>query len=164
MAIKTSKEPKMPEPVITYRGTVYPWHCDHMGHMNVMWYVSKFDEATWQLFSHLGLTNSRLQNDGTGMAAVEQNLQYKRELHAGDVITIRSAVLGVREKSIRLTHEMSNDATEEIAAITVIIGVHLDTNTRRARPLPADIRERAIRMGAEDGAGQPKRPGDESRS
>ena len=23
----------------TYRGIVYPWHCDHMGHKNVMWYV-----------------------------------------------------------------------------------------------------------------------------
>ena len=22
--------------VETYRGAVYPWHCDHMGHMNVM--------------------------------------------------------------------------------------------------------------------------------
>jgi acyl-CoA thioester hydrolase len=21
----------------TYRGTVYPWQCDHVGHMNVMW-------------------------------------------------------------------------------------------------------------------------------
>lgn len=21
---------------VTYRGTVYPWQCDHMGHMNVM--------------------------------------------------------------------------------------------------------------------------------
>ena len=26
----------------TYRGIVYPWHCDHMGHMNVMWYAGKF--------------------------------------------------------------------------------------------------------------------------
>ena len=43
----------MSEAVITYRGTVYPWHCDHMSHMNVMWYVSKFDEATWQFFNHL---------------------------------------------------------------------------------------------------------------
>jgi acyl-CoA thioester hydrolase len=25
--------------LITYRGAVYPWHCDHRGHMNVMWYV-----------------------------------------------------------------------------------------------------------------------------
>ena len=35
----------------TYRGAVYPWHCDHMGHMNVMWHVGKFDEATWNLFA-----------------------------------------------------------------------------------------------------------------
>ena len=35
-------------PIVTYRGTVFPWHCDHMGHMNVMWYTGKFDEATWQ--------------------------------------------------------------------------------------------------------------------
>src|SRR6266542_3912128 len=24
-------------PPITYRGVVYPWQCDHMGHLNVMW-------------------------------------------------------------------------------------------------------------------------------
>ena len=46
--------------VITYRGTVYPWQCDHMGHMNVMWYVGKFDEATWQILSTLGLSRTRL--------------------------------------------------------------------------------------------------------
>ena len=28
---------------LTYRGGVYPWHCDHVSHMNVMWYVGKFD-------------------------------------------------------------------------------------------------------------------------
>jgi acyl-CoA thioester hydrolase len=32
---------------LSYRGAVYPWQCDHMGHMNVMWYVGKFDKATW---------------------------------------------------------------------------------------------------------------------
>ena len=35
----------------TYRGTVYPWQCDHVGHMNIMWYVGKFDEANWNLFA-----------------------------------------------------------------------------------------------------------------
>jgi acyl-CoA thioester hydrolase len=33
----------MSDLIETYRGAVYPWHCDHMGHMNVMWYVGKFD-------------------------------------------------------------------------------------------------------------------------
>ena len=51
----------MAELTLTYRGTIYPWHCDHMGHMNVMWYVGKFDEATWQLLAAVGLTAARLR-------------------------------------------------------------------------------------------------------
>src|SRR5262249_6078235 len=41
------------EPLITARSVVYPWQCDHMGHMNVMWYTGKFDEATWHLFNQI---------------------------------------------------------------------------------------------------------------
>jgi len=28
--------------ILSYKGTVYPWHCDHMGHMNVMWYEKDY--------------------------------------------------------------------------------------------------------------------------
>ena len=49
------------EAEITYRGAVYPWHCDHVGHMNVMWYVGKFDEATWNLFHRVGITPAYLR-------------------------------------------------------------------------------------------------------
>ena len=55
--------------LLTYRGTVYPWQCDHIGHMNVMSYVGKFDEATWHLFAQIGLTPSYLRESGRGMAA-----------------------------------------------------------------------------------------------
>src|SRR5215813_3794237 len=79
----------MAESIVTYRGTIYPWHCDHMGHMNVMWYVGKFDEATWQLLASVGLSSTRLRQEGIGMVAVEQHIEYKRELVAGDLITIR---------------------------------------------------------------------------
>jgi acyl-CoA thioester hydrolase len=134
---------------VTHRGTVYPSQCDHMGHMNVMWYVAKFDEASWQLMSALGLTASRFKSEGIGMAAVEQHIEYKRELHAGDVVTIRSSVLSVTEKSIKVLHQMRNDETGEIAAITIIVAVHLDSIVRRARALPTDVRERAAHMIAE---------------
>ena len=73
----------MPDLPITYRGVVYPWHCDHVGHMNVMWYVGKFDEATWHFFAMFGLTPSFLREQGRGMAAVQQNITYKRELRPG---------------------------------------------------------------------------------
>ena len=136
----------MADLVVTYRGTIYPWHCDHMGHMNVMWYVGKFDEATWHLLASAGLTAKRMREDGIGMAAVEQRIEYKRELLAGDLITIRSRFQEVREKALLFVHEMTNEATQEVAARTFLTGVCLDTRTRKARPLPADVREHVLTM------------------
>jgi acyl-CoA thioester hydrolase len=92
----------------TYRGAIYPWHCDHMGHMNVMWYVGK----------------------------------YKRELHAGDTVIVRSAFLEVREKLARFVHEMRNAVTDEVSAICVLTGVHIDAQARKSCPFPAEIVER----------------------
>ena len=133
----------MSEMPITYRGTVYPRHCDHMGHMNVMWYVGKFDEATWQFFAALGMTPSFLRDSHRGMAAVEQRIVYRRELHAGDTVTIRTEVLEVRDKSLRFAHEMRRDEDGELAATTVLTGVHLDTIARKAQSLPDPVRTRA---------------------
>jgi acyl-CoA thioester hydrolase len=134
----------MAEPVLTYRGAIYPWHCDHMGHMNVMWYVGKFDEATWHLLATVGLTSKRMREEVIGLVAVEQRIEYKRELLAGDLITIRSRFQEVREKALLFVHEMTNEETQEVAARTFLTGVCLDTKTRKARPLPGDVRERIV--------------------
>jgi acyl-CoA thioester hydrolase len=131
--------------IVNYR-PVYPWQCDHMGHMNVMWYVGKLDEASWQLLAMLGLTRSRFGQDGAGMAAIEQRLEYKRELRAGDVVTIRSAVRRVDEKAISMVHELLNDETGQVAAITMLVTVHIDAFARKAGPLPSDVRTRAALM------------------
>lgn len=136
----------MSEALLTYRGTVYPWQCDHMGHMNVMWYVGKFDEATWQFFNALGLAPCLLRDSSRGMAAVDQHITYLRELHAGDVVTVRSALLEVKEKSIRFVHEMTNDESHEVVARTTLKGVHLNTRTRKSCPFPEDILARAAAM------------------
>jgi len=129
----------MPEAMITYRGVVYPWHCDHMGHMNVMWYVGKFDEATWQILAAVGASPSRMRTEGFGLVAVEQHIEYKRELRAGDLLTIRSSVLEAREKSVRFVHQMTKEESGELAAKTVVTGVCIDISTRKARALPHDI-------------------------
>ena len=125
---------------ITYKGTVYPWHCDHMGHMNVMWYVGKFDEATWHLFARIGLSPSRLREGERGMAAVQQNIAYKRELLAGDIVEVESRILEVREKVLRFSHEMRNAETGELAASCELTGVHMDRRLRKACAFPEEIR------------------------
>jgi len=131
------------EPMLTYKGTVFPWHCDEMGHMNVMWYVGKFDEATRHLFNAIGITPTFVRENKRGMAAVEQTIQYKRELLAGDVVTVHSRLDEIRDKSVRFTHEMRKADTGEVAATTTLTGVHIDTVARRACPFPQSVREKA---------------------
>ena len=128
---------------ITYRGTIYPWQCDHVGHMNVMWYVGKFDEATWHLFNSIGLTPTFLRENHRGMAAVQQNIAYKRELMAGDVVEIESAILEMREKLIRFSHRMLNVENREVAAECEITAVHLDRKIRKSIPFPDNVRAAA---------------------
>src|SRR5215467_3763122 len=140
--VSSDRDEVAKELLIAARGVVYPWHCDHMGHMNVMWYTGKFDDATWHLFNHIGITPSYLRNNKRGMAAVHQETTYKRELLAGDLITIRSGILEIREKVIRFYHEMLNDETHEVVAATILTGVHLDTGTRKSCPFPTGILER----------------------
>ena len=125
---------------ITYKGTVYPWQCDHVGHMNIMWYVGKFDEANWNFFATLGLTPTYLREQHRGMAAVQQNITYKRELIAGDIVEVRSRALEVREKSLRFLHEMWNVETSELAASCELTGVHMDRRERKAVPFPETVR------------------------
>jgi len=132
----------MSELVSTYRGTVQAWHCDHMGHMNVMWYVGKFDEATWNLLSQMGLTGAYFRERQRGMVAVEQRLQYRRELVAGDTLVIASGVLEMKAKALLFFHEMRNGETGEVAATCRLTGVHIDTLSRKSQALPADVAAR----------------------
>jgi len=128
---------------LTYKGVVYPWQCDQMDHMNVMWYTGKFDEATWNLLAELGVTRSYLDDQQRGMVAVQQNTSYTQELLGGDVIEIRSEILEVRDKVIRFQHEMRNLQTGQVAAVTELTGVHMDRQTRKSCPLPESIRTAA---------------------
>ena len=124
------------QPLLTYRGTVYPWHCDHVGHMNNMWYAGKFDEASWNLMLQIGITPGYLRESGKGMAAVEQVTTFKRELKAGDSVEVLTELLEVRERVVRFVHTMLNVETGDECATCRITGVHVDMQTRRACPLP----------------------------
>jgi acyl-CoA thioester hydrolase len=128
---------------ITYRGVVYPSQCDHMGHMNVTWYTQKFDEATWNVFAAIGIDSTYTRERQHGMAGLEQHIFYKKELVAGDTVTIRSRVLEIREKVIRFQHEMYKNGSDELAATSELTAAHVDLVARKARPFPSEIMARA---------------------
>ena len=80
------------------------------------------------------------------MAGVQQNITYKQELRAGDLITISSGILEMREKVIRFVHEMRNDEAGNISAVTVLTVVHMDLKTRKSCPFPDNVLMRGREM------------------
>ena len=127
--------------LLTHRGAVYTWHCDHYGHMNNMWYSAKFDEAGWNLANALGFTRSHMASTKTGLATVEQVTTFKRELLAGDTVEVWSTVVEVRERVIRAFHALHCVETGEVCATCAITVVHMSLEARRAMPIP-DLQRR----------------------
>jgi acyl-CoA thioester hydrolase len=117
-----------------------------MGHMNVMWYVGKFDEATWNLMAVIGITAGYMRDTQTGMAGVQQNITYKREIFAGAILEIRSHIVSIAEKKIVFVHEMREAERDEVCAVCELTAVHIDRVSRRATPFPPDVRTRAEPM------------------
>ena len=135
----------MAELPVTSRGVVYPWHMDHMGHMNVQHYVAMFHHGTWIFFAQvLGMDTAFFREHQTGMVAVEQTLKYRRELVAGDIVDIRSGLLEIKDKSIRFFHRMTHGGTGALVATSVYTGVYLDTQARKSVPLPAEVKARGL--------------------
>jgi len=128
--------------LITYRGVVYPWHCDHLGHMNNMWYAGKFDEASWNLLLQLGMPPSYFRDNARGLATVEQITEFKHELLAGDVVEVRSHIIEVREKVLRLVNTMVNAETGVEAATQTVTAVHVDLKARKSCPIPPALKAR----------------------
>jgi acyl-CoA thioester hydrolase len=127
----------------TYRGFVYPWCIDHVGHMNVQSYVGRFDEASWHFLACLGLTPSFLAAQARGLVALDQRIQYRREVLAGSLLEVGTELLELGDKTLRYLHRMRNsETTEEVATMDLLVG-YLDKTTRRMTPLPDVIAARA---------------------
>jgi acyl-CoA thioester hydrolase len=135
-------------PIETQRGVVYPWSIDHVGHMNVQFYAARFDEASWQFLSQIGLSPAFLKRSGRAAVAVDQRTQYKREVFAGSLLHITSELVSLGRSSIQFVHRMYDSETSEEVAVSEITGVYFDTYRRAATPLPASVHRRAAQMRA----------------
>jgi len=127
----------------TYRGFVYPWSMDHIGHMNVQFYTARFDEATWHFFARLGITPGFLKENKRGMVALDQRTQYKQEVLAGTLLHITTDLLEIKRKTIRFQHRMFNSETGQEVATTELVGAYLDADQRKTTEFPQAVLDAA---------------------
>ena len=126
--------------VETFRGVVYPWHCDHQNHMTVMHYVGMFDAAFWHHVALFGFTPGYLKSENLGFADVKDILQYMAELPVGSLVVIRSGVIRVGGKSFTALHEMYDAENDTLAATSEKTSAFFNLTTRSSEPLPDHLK------------------------
>ncbi|RMG76811.1 MAG: thioesterase [Bacteroidetes bacterium] len=130
---------KEPKKVLTYKGAVMTWECDSNGHMNVMYYINKFEQGGRNFGHAMGLTDIG-KGENTGVVVVEQTIQYHREVFEDDLLYIESSLLGVSQKAFTILHEMYQSESGERVSTMKAVLVLFDKKERRALPFPAHLR------------------------
>jgi acyl-CoA thioesterase FadM len=136
----------MPTFVETYRATVAPKDCDHLGHMNVQHYFAAVSDGMFAIMARLGLPPEEIRRRQISLAVVRAETDFHRELRAGDVIVLESTILRLGEKSVTFQHRLRNVATDAIAMSTEFKCVTLDLEKRQATPIPQDVRTAAAAL------------------
>jgi acyl-CoA thioester hydrolase len=126
----------------TFRGMVYPWQCDHQGHLTTMHYLGMFDQAGWHLLNRHGLGPEALADAGRGYVDAKDTIEYVAELRVGALVVVASAFSRIGASSLGLVHRMRNAATDALAARCEMVTVHFDLNARAKLPIPDDVRRR----------------------
>ena len=131
----------MAERLQLFRGVVHPWHHDHFGHMNVRHYAPFFDDASYHLWTVMGLPYSRMiAEHGVHTVAAEVRTRFLRELKAGDLITIDGAATRLGTKSAAFHLRMHHADTGVLHATYDIVEVFFDPATRRSASMPEAVR------------------------
>ncbi len=130
----------------SYRGAVDPWECDTNGHMNVEFYIARFGDALRHLGTAIGMTPKLARRSGVALACRELRVRYRRELYAGDILALRSAVTGVGEGELVSRHELSDAASGEVSALAEIRELCVELESGAAAPWPEGTGARAEAM------------------
>ena len=88
------------------------WECDENDHLNVQFYLSRFEEADRQFRLMSGMS------DALAGPRRARHIRYHEELYAGDTLAVRSHVAFDGPYMLTVVHELRRTADGALAATT----------------------------------------------
>ena len=110
---------------------------DAYGHLNEAYYLVPFSNASWALQEHFGIGVDYFERTGCALYTVESHVRYLNEVRAPALLEVASMVLGSDSKRIHIAHVLRVGDTE--CATFECLGLHYDTQARRATVLPESV-------------------------
>jgi acyl-CoA thioester hydrolase len=140
----------------TFRGSVAAWECDQYGHMNVQFYTGRVSDAAASAMLAAGFGQAAFAERKLGVVAVNAEMKYLSELHAGDLIRVESGISAAEGKKIRFHHRLYNAESGALCMQADVLGLCFDLVARKSVPLPADLEAgfNTIRVDVNAPAGQ----------
>lgn len=129
-----------------HRAVVFPWHCDHLGHMNVRWYAHFFDDASFHLWTRVGIRHSEIRERGIVTVVARTATDFLHELRAGQLLVVTGAFTRLGEKSFTYRLKMENAEDGTLCAVQEAVEVCFDLETRASSPMPDDFRARLEKL------------------
>lgn len=132
--------------------SVDPAWIDEYGHMNAAHYVGIFDRVGFQLLREVGVGLDYTEATRCGIYTMNVHVAYLRELLAGDPLALRIRLLEADDKRLLCLMELMQTRDGYVAATMEQLSLHVDLDTRRAKPFPPELAQRLARTVAEHAA------------
>lgn len=124
---------------ITYQGSVLGAEIDEMDHMNVAYYLHKFNLATLKFLDSFGFGKQYRANGEFGGFVLEHHIKYLAEVRLNDSLTIFTRALAHNHKLIHSIHFMVRDKDNKLSATCECLNIHIDRKQRKSAPFPPEI-------------------------
>lgn len=131
----------MSEWLETYRGVVFPKHCDHYGHMNVRYYGHFFDDGGFHLWIRWGIRQSDIWDQGVGVVVANRSTDFIKEMKAGTLVVVKGGLIRIGNRSMAYEQRMFDAEEGTLCARQTTVEVFFDTDARSSAPMPDNIRQ-----------------------
>jgi acyl-CoA thioester hydrolase len=140
---------------VRWSETARPEWVDYNGHLSEAYYVLILGHATDAVMDAVGLDAASRERTGASLFTAEAHVRYVEQVVAGDVVEVRSSIIGVSEKVLWIWHELA--VADRVRATEEILGVYVDVASGRAQELPSEVRRAAEAMRHEPPPGAGRR-------
>ncbi|MFC4128837.1 acyl-CoA thioesterase [Nocardia rhizosphaerae] len=112
------------------------YELDSQGHLNHAVYHQYGEHARWELLRAAGIPQDKFFASGIGAVVLESTIKYRRELRAGDEVTVTAELDFDGGKIFRFHHRIAKLDGTVSAEITVVAGA-MDLTARKLIADPA---------------------------
>lgn len=125
-----------------WAGDCSAWECDELGHLNMSFYLDKFEQARMGLFVRLGLINAFRPHAHSTVRSRDFHIKYLAEARPGSPLRIESALIALHEETAEVGHVMYH-RDGRIAATVREIVEHVYIPEDRTFAWPSRLKDKA---------------------